>query len=295
MAIAAVVELGFGEPVRSLGETMQQPMIVGGAGLIPASASNIGLATSIAIFALNGYGAAVYFGEDMVDARQRIARAVLAALALTLLLETLPLLATLVGAPDLPTLLAADDPFGMLVTERAGQSAADWVAVGVVIAIVNSVIAWTAACARFFYSSGRDACWGRPIDRWLTTIHPRFGSPWIGTLLVGGVGVVCCFFPLRLLLILSGTGLLVIYAGIAVAAVAGRRTGTSVHGAYRMPLYPLAPVLTVLALGYVAWVSWLDVEEGRPALIATGVQMLLSAVYYRLVLRRRGEWRVSAP
>ena len=114
-------------------------------------------------------------------------------------------------------------------------------------------------------------------------------------MLVGGVGVVCCFLPLRLLLILSGTGLLVIYAGIAVAAVAGRRTGTSAHGAYRIPLYPLAPVVTVLALGYVTWVSWLDVEEGRPALIATGVQMLLSAVYYHLVLRRRGEWKVSAP
>ncbi|PAX09785.1 amino acid transporter [Sphingomonas lenta] len=295
VALAVVAWLGFAEPVRGAAELLLAPVEATAQGFAPASAAGIGLATTIAVFALNGYGAAVYFAEEMLDAPRLIARTVLAALALTLLLEGLPLLAALVGTPDLRALLTAEDPFGMLVALRAGDAVAGWVAVGVVVAIVNSVIAWTVACARFFYSSGRDGCWGRPVDRWLTAVHPRLGSPWIGTLMVGAVGVACCLLPLRLLLVLSGTGLLVIYAGIALAAVAGRGSERSAHAPYRMPLYPLAPAVTLAALAYVAWVGWWDLEEGRPALIATGAQVMLALGYYRLVLRRRGEWTVRAP
>jgi L-asparagine transporter-like permease len=97
------------------------------------------------------------------------------------------------------------------------------------------------------------------------------------------------------LLVLSGTGLAAIYAGICVAVMVGRRTGKTSHAPYRMPLYPLAPVVTLLALGYVGWTSWLDLEEGRPSLIVTAVQILGSACYYWFVLRRRGPWNVLIP
>ncbi|MDQ2891920.1 MAG: APC family permease, partial [Pseudomonadota bacterium] len=143
--------------------------------------------------------------------------------------------------------------------------------------------------------TARDGSWGRPLDRWMAQIHPRFGSPWVGTLIVGGVGVACCFLPLSLLLVLSGTGLVAIYAGIAIAAMVGRRTGATDHALYRMPLYPLAPIVTLLALGYVVWTSWLDIDEGRPGLIMTGIQIVGSAAYYWFVLRRRGGWTATIP
>ncbi|MFX5903526.1 APC family permease, partial [Acinetobacter baumannii] len=91
----------------------------------------IGVAATIAIFALNGYGAAVYFGEEMHEAPRRIARAILLALLLTLALEIAPLVAVLVAAPDLAQVLAGDDPFGALVRATAGDRAGDLVAVAV--------------------------------------------------------------------------------------------------------------------------------------------------------------------
>lgn len=290
LALAAVVLLGLAEPVRGLGELLLAPVSPSGT---PASAAGIGLATTIAIFALNGYGVAVYFAEEMHEAPARIGRAILLALLATLVLEGLPLLALLLGAPDLPATLAHENPFGLLVTVRGGVGLGGWVAVGVAVAIVNAVIACTLACARFFFGTARDRCWGGPVDRALAAIHPRLGTPWIGTLAVGAVGVACCFLPLRLLLVLSGTGLVAIYAGIALAAVAGRQSGATAHAPYRMPLYPLAPAVTLLALAYVVWTSWLDVEEGRPGLIVTAVQIAGSTAYYRWVLRPRG-WSVRA-
>ncbi|OYY90888.1 MAG: amino acid transporter [Sphingomonas sp. 28-66-16] len=297
LAVLAVVALGFGHAVRPLGAMLTDPVMSSAIGdaLIPTSAASIGLATSIAIFALNGYGAAVYFGEEMHEAPRKIARAVFWAVGLTLLLEGLPLVAVLVGAPDLPELLASDDPFGLIVRMRAGDTAAMWVSIGVAVAIVNAIIACILACARFFYGTARDRCWGRPIDNWLVTIHPRVGSPWISTLIVGGAGIACCFLPLELLLVLSGTGLVAIYAGIALALMAGRRSGLLDKAPFKSPLYPLMPVVTLLALGYVVWLNWLDLEEGRMGLIMTGVQMIASALYYWFVLRRRGRWDVFVP
>ena len=160
----------------------------------------------------------------------------------------------------------------------------------VVLAIVNAIIASVLAGARFFYATGRDGAWGRLVDPWLAAVHPRLGSPWAATLLVGGIGVACCFLPLPFLLVLSGSGLVAIYAGIALAAIAGRRTGATAHAPYRMPLYPLAPAVTLAALAFVVWTSWSDLEEGRPALLATAAQIACAACYHQLVVRRRGGW-----
>ncbi len=297
IAVIAVVALGFGQAARPVAEMLSHPVMpaVAGSGLTPSSMASIGLATSIAIFALNGYGAAVYFGEEMHEAPRKIARAIFWALGLTLLLEGLPMVALLVGAPDLLTIFAAEDPFGLLVRMRAGDTAAMWVSVGVAVAIVNAIIACVLACARFFYGTARDRCWGRPIDEWLTMIHPRFASPWISTLIVGGAGVACCFLPLELLLVLSGTGLVAIYAGIALALMVGRRSGALANAPFKSPLYPLMPIVTLIALAYIVWLNWLDLEEGRPGLLMTGAQMLLSALYYGLILRRRGNWDVHIP
>lgn len=111
----------------------------------------------------------------------------------------------------------------------------------------------------------------------------------------GGIGMACCFVPIALLVVLSGTGLVAIYAGIALAAIVGRRSGRTAHARYRMPLYPLAPALTLVALAYVTWTSWLDPDEGRPGLIMTAAQIALSVAYYHWVLRRRGPWNVHVP
>ena len=293
VTLAVVAWLGFGDAARSPVDFLTHP--VAGPMLVPAAASSIGVATSIAIFALNGYGSAVYFGEEMLEAPARIARAIMLALVLTLALEGLPLVAALMGQGDLGAIFADANPFGTLVARLGGAALGKWVAVGVALAIVNALIAWVLACARFFYGTARDRCWGAPLDGWLVRIHPRLRSPWAATLLIGAIGMALCFVDKAALEVWSGTGLIAIYAGIAVAAMVGRRRGSSAHAPYRMPLYPLAPLVTIAALFYVSWTNWLDTETGRPALYATALQIVVAAAYYLLVLRRRGAWTVHLP
>jgi amino acid transporter len=291
VVLLLVFLLGAAHGVRPLAPLLLHPAAPGGA----VSAGAVGLAATIAIFALNGYGGAVYFSEEMHRPAPGIARVILLSLVVTLVVEILPLAALLAGTGDPRATFAASDPFGLFVTERGGPLLADFVSLGVAIAILNAAIASILAFSRFFYSTGRDAVWGRRVDAWATAIHPRFHSPWIATLIVGGTGIVACFIPLPLLLVLSGAGIAITYLAIAFAVMSGRRSGATDHGLYHMPLFPLAPLVTILSLLYIFWTSWQDLEVGRPGLIATGAQMAIGAAYYLLVLRRRGPWIVRDP
>src|SRR5437763_1324536 len=75
-ALLTLFALGLLDPVRPLAPMLLHPATAAGA----ASAAGIGLATTVAIFALNGYGNAVYLAEEMHAPEKRIARVILLAL-----------------------------------------------------------------------------------------------------------------------------------------------------------------------------------------------------------------------
>jgi L-asparagine transporter-like permease len=111
----------------------------------------------------------------------------------------------------------------------------------------------------------------------------------------GALACLLCFVSLSLLLVVTGTAIVVVYGTLCVAVIVGRRTGTTSHAFYRMPFYPWPPVLALLALGYVVYANLLDPKVGQPSIIATIVTIALSAAYYRFVLRRRGVWVLCQP
>ena len=293
IALVVVVILGLLEPLQPLA-LFTDPVIAEEGGLAPMTFAGLGTATAIAIFAFNGPGCAIYFGEEMHDSARQLSRAILASSILAILSIGLPVLAALVAAPDIHAFLTDDDPFTSFVGASGGPVLAAFVSGGVVLAIVNAIIASLLACARFLYGSARDRSWNIWLDEALAAIHPRWGSPWLGTLIVGGITIACCMLPLAFLLVLSGAGLIVIYGGISIAALVARRRGLTKDAPYRMPLFPLPPLIVLSALSVVVWATWLDEEEGRFALIATGAQILVALGYYRLVLARRG-WSAWVP
>ena len=102
VALVVVAALGFAHPVRPLADVVLHPLrATAGAGLSATPAIAIAVSATVAIFAFNGYGAAVYFSEEMHEAPRKIARTILLALVITLALEFAPTLAIILAAPDL--------------------------------------------------------------------------------------------------------------------------------------------------------------------------------------------------
>ena len=176
IALLVVAALGFTHMVRPIGEVLAHPVMAGvGGALAPTPLIAVGVTTTVAIFAYNGYGAAVYFSEEMVGAPHRVARTIVLALLLTVAFEFIPTAAVLMGAPDLKQLMASANPFSDFVTQRGGRALGIAVNLAVALAILNAMIAILLVNARFYYSSGRDRAWAGPINVALTRLHGRFG------------------------------------------------------------------------------------------------------------------------
>lgn len=295
VALLVLGGLGVMHPARGLGTVIAHPVALSAAGVLqPATGAAIGMAVAVAIFAYDGYGSTVYFGEEMHGARRRIGRTILLALAVTVAAELIPILAVLTGAPDLKALLGAKAIFTAFVTQAGGGLVGRLVGAGVGLAIINAVIALVLLTARQLYSTGRDETWGRGLSGLLTRGHPTFHSPYAATLVSGALASGLCFVSLKLLLIVTGTGVAIIYAILCVAVMAGRRSGATAGGHFRMPLYPLAPILALVALTGVLWSDWIDPAEGRPGLLAALASGGIAGLYYLLVLKPRGGWTLRA-
>jgi amino acid transporter len=295
LALLALCVLGFSHPHRSFTELLTHPTLVHDGVLQPATFGTIATATTVAIFAYNGYGSAVYFGEETRDARRGIARAILWALAITVAAELVPVTAVLLGAPSLGQLLAAPNLLAYVITSLGGGALNTAISLAVAVAIINAVLAIMLLTARLIFSSGRDQAWPVPVSRALETLHPRFNTPWVATLVTGAIAAGVCFVDENLLLVLTGTSLVVVYGVLCVAVIIGRRTGSTAHGSYRMPLFPLPPILGLAALVYVVYAEAVDPMVGRPSLIATAAILVVSGLYYLLRARLQGEWVLRGP
>ena len=70
------------------------------------------------------------------------------------------------GAPDLKSLFASQNPFSDFVLATGGRFFNAAVSIGIALAIINAVLATVLQNARFFYRTGHDGTWHARIKVW---------------------------------------------------------------------------------------------------------------------------------
>jgi amino acid transporter len=292
-SLATVAWLGFTHPVRDAIGAGLHPLMRSDGHLAPVSLAGLGVGAAAAIYAFDGYGAVVYFGEEMQAAPKLMAKVVFRALVVGGLFMLVPLLAVIAGAPDLAGLIADSAPVPGFVQRLGGETLHKVMSLGVALALFNAMLAISLMGGRQLYSSARDQAWPRRVSAAVSRLHLRFNSPWVATTVLGATGVLWCLAPLNVLLIVIGEGTAAIYACMCVAVIRGRR-GAAAHAAWRMPLYPLGPWLALAALLAVGVADLFD-ADARKGLMATAATVIGAVAYYRLVLRGKGAWDHRGP
>ena len=145
--------------------------------------------------------------------------------------------------------------------------------------------------ARFLFSSGRDGVWHDAFNGALVRVHSRFDSPWVATVLAGVSATLTCFVPFHILLVMNGTGVVVMYVLLCLGAIGVAGGGSP--GPPRTPptgcrCSPWLPLFALVALVYVIYANWADPDVGRPSLIFSFSLMALATAYFILLRRRRG-------
>jgi amino acid transporter len=296
-SLATVAWLGFTHPVRDALAAGLHPVMLGSGHpaphLAPVSMAALGVGAAAAIYAFDGYGSAVYFGEEMHAAPRLMAKVVFRALFAGALFMLVPLLAVIGGAPDLQGLIADAAPVPGFVQKLGGHTLHAVMSLGVALALFNAMLAISLMGGRQLYSSARDQAWPRGVSAAVSRLHLTFNSPWVATTVLGATGLLWCLVPLDVLLIVIGEGTAAIYACMCVAAIRGR-SGAAAHAAWRMPLFPLGPWLALLALFAVGVADLFD-PDARRGLMATAATVIVSVGYYRLALHGRERWSHKGP
>ncbi|WP_067541202.1 APC family permease [Nocardia crassostreae] len=292
LAIITLAVLGFANVERGPGEFFRAQTLDGDQ-LTGITAGAAAALIPVALFAYNGYGAAVYYAEETKNAVTSIGRVIMVCLAVTVAVEVIPLAAVVLGAPSMTELLGSDAPMNYLLTSRGGELINKLVSLGIAIAIINAVIAIILQIARLLFASARDRSWPDPIDRVLGGVHPALHTPVAATLAVGALAALAAsFIPLDWLITATGATVVLVYLIVALAALRLRRPHARTSRGYRMPLWPIPPLIVIAVVLYI---SYRVLVETWTQLAVGVLTMLLGALYYRLYLRPRRTDRWTLP
>jgi amino acid transporter len=284
VAIFVVSLLGFTHASQSPAVLVKPTL--GGGGAIGLIAVIAGLA--VALFVVQGFSTAVYLAEEMREPRRTVARTVFWTLGISALVILVPVVAITLAVPDAASLAGLD--LTALVVGWSNSAVGAAISLCIAAAIVNAVIVMVIQNSRVLFSSARDRAWPEPVNRAMSVVGRRYGSPWVATLVTGLSEAVLCFVPVDTLNGVTGVAVVALYLSVAAAALGARRAAHRKPDVWRMPAWPVVPVLAVAALVYIL------VEQSALDLGITAGVLLVSALYWWGYLRRRpGRWVVTVP
>jgi APA family basic amino acid/polyamine antiporter len=137
----------------------------------------------------------------------------------------------------------------------------DWIAslvsLGALAGLTTVILILMLGQSRVLFAMSRD----RLLPGWLSSVHPRYGTPWVISLITGVIiALIATFVPLTTLADMVNIGTLFAFVLVSIGVIVLRRTEPDLPRAFRTPAVPLVPILAVIAcvflmlnLGTLTW------------------------------------------
>jgi APA family basic amino acid/polyamine antiporter len=143
--------------------------------------------------------------------------------------------------------------------------------IGAIAGLASVVLVMLMGQPRIFYSMSRDGLLPPVFGK----VHPKFGTPWLATIITGLVAAsVAGLFPIALLGELVSIGTLLAFVIVCGGIWVLRRVQPDLPRPFRTPLVPLVPILGIAICGYMMY--------GLPTdtWLRLGVWMIIGLVIY---------------
>ncbi|MFF5263625.1 amino acid permease [Actinomadura viridis] len=217
-------------------------------GITPVSFGWFGIfaAVSIVFFAYIGFDIVATAAEEARRPQRDLPIGLIGSLAITAVLYAAVSL-VVVGMQNYRQLSEAA-PLADAFKALGHPGFATVISIGAVAGLTTVVLILLLGQSRVFFAMSRDGL----LPGWLSAVHPRFGTPYRSTVLMGVIAAALAgFIPLAALAELVNIGTLFAFVVVSVAVVVLRRTRPDLPRAFRAPLVPLVPVLSVLGCLFV--------------------------------------------
>jgi APA family basic amino acid/polyamine antiporter len=217
-------------------------------GITPVSFGWLGIFSALAIvfFAYIGFDIVATAAEEARRPQRDLPIGLIGSLVVTAVLYAA--VSTVVAGMQNYTELSTDAPLADAFKSVGHPVFATIIDVGAVIGLTTVVMILLLGQSRIFFAMGRDGL----MPPWLSVVHPRFGTPYRSTVIMGViVAVLAGFIPLAELATLVNIGTLFAFLVVSIAVMVLRRTRPDLPRAFRTPWVPVVPVLSVIACLFV--------------------------------------------
>ncbi len=234
--------------------------------------SGILRAASIVFFAYIGFEAVSTAGQEAKNPGKDMPIGIIGSLvACTVIYILVSIVMTLIV--NYKT-LNVPDPVAVAVDALGPQWAwfAKLVKAGAIIGLTSVVLVLMYGQTRIFYTMARDGL----LPRVFATVHQKFRTPWVNTILVGLItGCAAAFFDINTLGDMTSVGTLAAFAIVSLSVIWLRRTHPGIPRGFTVPLFPILP-----ALGIVSCVALIFTVETRVLIFFAWYTLIAIVMYF---------------
>ncbi|RYY25749.1 MAG: amino acid permease [Sphingomonadales bacterium] len=204
-------------------------------------------AASIVFFAYIGFEAVSTAGQEAKDPGKDMPFGIIGSLIVCTVIYMLvaSIMTLLVPYQS----LNVPDPVAVVVDSFGPQWAwlAKTIKIGAIIGLTSVVLVLMYAQTRIFYTMARDGL----LPKVFSTVHPKFKTPWVNTLVVGILTAVAAgFFDINVLGDMTSVGTLAAFSIVCLSVIYLRRSAPDLPRGFKVPFYPITPILGILSCIY---------------------------------------------
>src|SRR6476469_7059089 len=197
---------------------------------------------AVMFFAYVGFDAVSTAAQEAKNPQRDMPIGILASLAICTVIY-IAVAVVLIGIVPYQRLNVAD-PLAVGIDATGLTWFSPVVKVSAMFGLFSTMLVQLLGQTRIFYSMSRDGL----LPDLVGAVHPRFRTPWLSTLLTGGVvSVAAGLLPIGVLSQLVSIGSLLAFVLVCIGVLVLRRTAAHVVRPFRVPGVPWVPVLGALA------------------------------------------------
>lgn len=234
-------------------------------------------AAALVFFAFIGFDAVTSAAEEVKKPSRDLPIGIIGSLAVCAVLYVV-VSAIMTGIVPYQKFLGVDHPVSLALQYAGENWIAGFVDLGAILGMTTVILVMAFGQTRIIFAMSRDGL----LPKRLSTVHPRFHTPFFATWLVGIVfGLIAATIPLNILAELINIGTLAAFTMVSVAVVVLRKRRPDLPRAFRCPGVPYVPALAVILcvglMSFLSWVTW----------VAFSIWLVLGLIIYFSYARRR--------
>lgn len=207
----------------------------------PFGANGVLSAAALVFFAFIGFDAVSSAAEEVKRPDRDLPIGIIGSLLVCAALYVVVSL-IMTGIVPFQDFAGVDHPVSLALQRANELWVAGFVDLGAIVGMTTVILVMAYGQTRIIYAMSRDGL----LPARLSTLHPRHGTPYFATWLVGIVfGLIAALVPLNVLAELINIGTLAAFCLIAIAVIVLRRTRPDLPRAFRCPAVPVVPLLAV--------------------------------------------------